>query len=183
MRRAIMDNKLVMDNWLLLFCKARQEQRAQQHLMNQGIESYFPTITVNKLRAGKRVQAIEALFPRYLFIKNHEQLNLAAVRSTRGVNGLVRFGESLAYVSADLVQQLIVQQTDLQKKMMQQQVFRAGEKLQILTGPFAMLNAIYQMPDGENRSFVLLNFLGQSTRLPIENSALERLEPLQLLTA
>lgn len=178
-----MDNNVVMDNWLLLFCKARQEQRAQQHLMNQGIESYFPTITVNKLRAGKKVQAIEALFPRYLFIKNHTQLNLAAIRSTRGVNGLVRFGESLAYVSADLVQELLVQQADLQKKMVQEQVFHVGDKLQILAGPFATLNAIYQMPDGESRSFVLLNFLGQSTRLLMENSELERLEPPQLLTA
>lgn len=172
-----------MDNWILLYCKSKQELRAQQHLTNQNIESYFPIITVNKLRAGKRVQAAEALFPRYLFVKNHNQLNLTAVRSTRGISNIVRFGDALAYVPGSLVQQIAGQQADLQQKVATQQVFQPGETLHILSGPFASLNAIFHMPDGESRSIVLLTFLGQQSRVPLCNKVLSKVQPAQLLLA
>lgn len=162
-----------MDSWYLLYSKSRQEQRAQQHLANQGFESFAPHILVKKLRAGKTVEINEPLFPRYIFLKCPKPLNLSTIRSTRGVAGLVRFGDKLASVPTSLVHQLIQQQIVLQQQT-PTQPFQPGDKLEILNGPFASLNAVFQQADGEQRSIILLNFLGQQLQLSFENKDLNK---------
>ena len=99
-------------HWYLLYCKPKQELRAQQHLANQGFTSFVPQITLDKLRGGKWQQVTEPLFPRYLFlhISNAEQLNFRAIRATRGITDFVRFGSALATVPDQLVQQLTAEQ-------------------------------------------------------------------------
>lgn len=162
-----------MDSWYLLYSKSRQEQRAQQHLANQGFESFAPHILVKKLRAGKTVEVNEPLFPRYIFLKCPKALNLSTIRSTRGVAGLVRFGDKLASVPTSLVHQLIQQQIVLQQQT-PTQPFQPGDTLEILNGPFASLNAVFQQADGEQRSIILLNFLGQQLQLSFENKDLNK---------
>ena len=83
-----------MDNWYLLYSKPKQESRAQEHLANQGFESFVPHIHINKIRAGKQSTKIEPLFPRYIFLKAGADVNLASIRSTRGVAGFVKFGQA-----------------------------------------------------------------------------------------
>lgn len=163
-----------MDNWYLVYCKPRQEQRAQQHLANQGFESFVPLISVVKLRAGKRVKVTEALFPRYLFLKAPEHASLSSLRSTRGVNQLVRFGDELAKVPSSLIENLLQYQLSILTKKETTEPFQAGESLTILSGPFASLNAVFSMPDGESRSIVMLNFLGQQLQISLENTLLTK---------
>ncbi|EIW89376.1 transcriptional activator RfaH [Alishewanella agri BL06] len=162
-----------MDSWYLLYSKSRQEQRAQQHLANQGFESFAPHILVKKLRAGKTVEINEPLFPRYIFLKCPKALNLSTIRSTRGVAGLVRFGDTLARVPSALVHNLLQQQIVLQQQT-PTQPFQPGDTLEILNGPFASLNAVFQQADGEQRSIILLNFLGQQLQLSFENKDLNK---------
>ncbi|WP_333609578.1 transcription/translation regulatory transformer protein RfaH [Arsukibacterium sp.] len=163
-----------MDDWYLVYCKPRQEQRAQQQLLNQGFDSFVPMITVNVLRAGKKIQRTEPLFPRYLFLKSQAELNITAIRSTRGVAALVRFGDSLARIPSALVQSLLTQQLHLQQQLTAQQPFMPGDTIQILSGPFASLNAIFELADGDSRSLVLLTFLGQQLRLTLDNQQLAK---------
>ena len=162
-----------MDSWYLLYSKSRQEQRAQQHLANQGFESFAPHILVKKLRAGKTVEINEPLFPRYIFLKCPKALNLSTIRSTRGVAGLVRFGDTLARVPSALVHNLLQQQIVLQQQT-PTQPFQPGDTLEILNGPFASLNAVFQQADGEQRSIILLNFVGQQLQLSFENKDLHK---------
>ncbi|EJI85729.1 transcriptional activator RfaH [Alishewanella aestuarii B11] len=162
-----------MDNWYLIYSKSQQEQRAQQHLANQGFESFAPQITVKKIRAGKTVQLTEPLFPRYIFLKCPQTPNLSTIRSTRGVAGLVRFGDKLATVPSSLINHLLKNQLELQQQM-PVQPFQPGDKLEILNGPFANLNAVFQQADGEQRSIILLNFLGQQLQLSLENKDLSK---------
>lgn len=162
-----------MDNWYLIYSKSRQEQRAQQHLANQGFESFAPQITVKKIRAGKTVQLTEPLFPRYIFLKCPQTPNLSTIRSTRGVAGLVRFGDKLATVPSSLINHLLKNQLQLQQQL-PVQPFQPGDKLEILNGPFASLNAVFQQTDGEQRSIILLNFLGQQLQLSMENKDLSK---------
>ena len=61
-----------------------------------------------------------------------------------------------------------------QQQQPQQHPFQPGDALTILEGPFTSLNAVFQQPDGESRSTILLNFLGQQLHLTIENKSLEK---------
>jgi len=160
-----------MDNWYLLYSKPRQESRAQQHLANQGFESFAPQLTLSKMRAGKTTTKTEPLFPRYIFLKATPDVNLGVIRSTRGVAGFVKFGETLAKVPEQLIHSLINKQISLQQAA-PAHPFKTGDTLDILTGPFSSLNAIFQQADGESRSIILLNFLGQSLNLTLDNNSL-----------
>ena len=58
--------------WYALQYKPAQGDRALQHLQNQDITCFYPKITVEKIKAGKRTKKLEPLFPGYLFV-NLEQ--------------------------------------------------------------------------------------------------------------
>lgn len=163
-----------MNNWYLIYSKPKQEQRAQLNLANQGFESFAPLVTTSKIRGGKTAAVTEPLFPRYIFLNSVQTPNLALIRSTRGVAGLVKFGDKLASVSSALVHSLMQYQLALHAESKTLTLFKPGEKLEILTGPFAGLNAVFQYADGEQRSMILLNFLGQQLELSLPNQDLTR---------
>ncbi|WP_445425026.1 transcription/translation regulatory transformer protein RfaH [Alishewanella sp. HL-SH06] len=160
-----------MDNWYLLYSKPKQEGRAQEHLANQGFESFVPHIHITKIRAGKHITKTEPLFPRYIFLKAACDVNLSSIRSTRGVAGFVKFGQTLASVPEQLIHGLLNQQIALQQQA-PAPVFQPGQPLEVLSGPFASLNAVFQQADGDSRSIILLNFLGQQVKLAMNNSNL-----------
>ena len=72
--------------WYVVQSKPGQAERAAQELQNQGFEVFCPTIKVERVRSGKRMEKIEPLFPGYVFIELSELTsNWRPIRSTRGV--------------------------------------------------------------------------------------------------
>ncbi|HFC29569.1 MAG TPA: transcriptional activator RfaH, partial [Oceanospirillales bacterium] len=93
-----------MKQWLAVHSKPRQETIAEENLARQGFEVYCPKIQIERKKRGKRIKVIEALFPRYLFVKfksGHD--SATSIRYTRGVTQIVRFGNELAIVSDDII--------------------------------------------------------------------------------
>ena len=66
--------------WYVIQSKPRQEAKACQELQKQGYEVFLPTIEVEKVVGGQRIQKEEVLFSRYLFI----QLNHPDAATPRG---------------------------------------------------------------------------------------------------
>ena len=52
---------------------------------------------------------------------------------------------------------------------------KAGDRVRIMSGPFKDLEGVFQMPDGEQRSIVLLNILGKESKLEVMNRDIEKL--------
>jgi len=156
-------------NWYLAASKPRQEQRAVEHLHNQGIQGYCPTVKVEKIRRGKKHIVTEALFTSYLFIHISDQNPLwHKVRSTRGIRDWVRFGGNIAKLPEQLVEALIKSDIDPENDVVISR-FDSGDPVRILTGPFSGLKAIFDKPDGESRSMILVEFLGQINKLKVSN--------------
>lgn len=156
-----------MHTWHLLHCKAQQQERAQWHLANQGLEVFCPYWQVEKRRRGKRQQVTEPLFPSYLFILlDRTADNFNAVRSTRGVNGFVRFGGAPAVVPEQVISSL-QERVQTENQQAPKSLYQQGSKVEVLSGPFAGLNAIYDIRDGEERCFVLIDMLGKNQRLSV----------------
>ncbi len=81
-----------------------------ENLGNQGFKCFLPTIRVERLRGGHRAMISEALFPRYLFVYLEAgRSNWSAIRSTRGVSHLVRFGGIVARLPSSLIDALTEQ--------------------------------------------------------------------------
>ena len=163
-----------MSHWYLIYTKIRKEQCALQNLEQQGFECYLPEILAEKLRSGTMAVVPEPLFPRYLFIRlgtGLEGQSWAPIRSTTGVSRLVAFGTTPAKVADELVE-VIRLQTGGPDSLRRQ--FEPGQAVVITQGPFAGLDGVYQMSDGESRVMVLLNILSKSVKLAIVPTSIRK---------
>lgn len=157
--------------WLLAYTKPRSESLAQEQLLRQGYEVLCPLIRVQKRRRRRWSWLEEPLFPRYVFVGAEDEQAWAPVRSTLGVTSLVKFGLQYATVSADLI--ALLQQGN-QDSLPHRPVFLQGQKVRIIAGPYASLDAIFEMSEGDERATVLLDLLGRQNRIEV---AWEQLVP------
>lgn len=156
-----------MDHWYLIHSKVRQEQVALDNLERQGYACVLPMMCVEKLRRG-RLQAVqEVLFPRYLFVRLGSGLDAQSwgpIRSTVGVSRMITFGQTPARVSDDLIDELRRRSASTE---VQRRVFEPGEPVMVTQGPFAGLDAVYQMTDAQGRVMVLLDILSKQVKLTV----------------
>ncbi len=90
-----------------------------------------------------------------------------------GVSGLVTFGATPAKVDNSLIDLMRQQEQGLSHEP--ERLFAQGETLLVVVGPFAGLEAIYQMPSGENRAMVLIELMGKSAQMQIAPASLRKL--------
>jgi transcriptional antiterminator RfaH len=151
-------------HWLLAYTKPRQEHVAEEHLLRQGYDVLCPQIRVQKLRNRRWTWVDEPLFPRYLFVGAAPEFSWAPLRSTVGVTSLVRFGGQIAPVPEALIETLLSNATESQ---FQRPLYRQGQKVRIIAGPFATLEGVFEMAEGESRATVLLDLLGRRNAVRI----------------
>ena len=161
-------------HWYVIYTKPRQEQRALLNLERQGYECYLPLIPAEKLRCSVVSVVQEPLFARYLFIQlgvGQSAQSWAPIRSTQGVSRLVTFGAEPAKVNPELIETLRTHTKTLGDEPARR--FNPGDRVQIKEGPFAGLQAVYQMTDGERRAMVLIEILGKLSKLTFEPANLQ----------
>ena len=145
--------------WYAVATKARDEAMAKANLERQNYRVFLPTISLKKRRRGRWVPVTEPLFPGYLFVS----LALGAddpapIRSTVGCIGLVRFGQAHIPVPLSLIAAL---QGASDSAMDTPLPFNRGDKVRFTAGPFAGIEAVFDMPRGADRAQVLLELLGK----------------------
>ncbi len=166
----------IMGCWFAVCSKPRQEAVAEENLVRQGFHVYLPRLRIRRRRRGQWIDSIEVLFPRYLFIRiDPLQRNMAPVRSTRGVVGLVRFGGQPAVVP-DEVMDALLQCQDPASGLHQENrtPFSAGDRIKLVDGPFAGMEAVFAEQDGEKRVTVLLELLGKSNKVRVDRDWVTR---------
>ncbi|MFK8030323.1 MAG: transcription termination/antitermination NusG family protein [Gammaproteobacteria bacterium] len=158
-------------DWFAVYTKPQQEQTALVNLERQSFECYLPMAEESAPRRNARSKRRnEPLFPRYLFLgAASQEQNLAAVRSTRGVVGLVRAGLELTKIPASII-------TALKTRMhpesglirLDSKALKTGDKVQLFVGPFADMEGVFQEHRGETRSLLLLEILGRKTTVEVD---------------
>lgn len=156
--------------WYVVTSKPRKDAEAETQLTNQGYTVYRPLAKRLRKQRNKMVTSVESLFPCYLFIElDQVNDNWGPIRSTRGVNNIVRFGNEPAAVPHELIQQLRIQEDNLSERAIDLDRFHTGDEVLIHEGPFKGLTGIFAHYDGEQRSMILLTLLQQKpTKLAID---------------
>ncbi|MFL7023330.1 transcription/translation regulatory transformer protein RfaH [Enterovibrio norvegicus] len=163
-----------MNPWYLLYCKRSEQQRAEQHLKRQGVDCYYPQVSVEKIRRGKRSSILEPLFPNYVFASfDPEKISFTTIRSTRGVVDFVRVGAKPQLVPLDLIKNLmVIEDCDDQRESLSE-VWKDGDAIAISQGQFEGMEAIYKEADGELRSILMINLLNKQVEVSLENEILD----------
>lgn len=158
--------------WYVIQCKPRQDLRALENLQRQGYSCYLPTLNVEKLRCGRKLDVPEALFPGYLFIQlDTIRDNWSPIRSTRGVSQIVRVRDQPLPVRNEIVESI---RQRLEGKELRVPCFRPGERVLITEGCFAQLVAIFVANDGAERVTLLLSILHREQTLSFPVSGVRK---------
>ena len=162
-------------HWYLIYTKPRQEKCALQNLEQQGYQCYMPLLPKEKLRQGALAVTDEPLFPRYLFINLAQDFmakSWSPIRSTKGVSRLVRFGAEPAKIDDALVDMFRAHETSAIAEP--ERLYKVGEQVQLTQGPFAGIEGIYQMADGDRRVMVLIELMSKKVAVPVEMGAFRK---------
>ena len=164
------------EHWYAVFCKPRQEAVAEENLRRQDYGVYLPRIRLRQRRRGQWAHVVEALFPRYIFVRINPALrSTAPVRSTRGVVGLVRFGGQAVVVPDQMIEALM-QRGDAASGLHEHpgEQFCSGDRVQFVEGPLAGMEGVFTQHDGDARVIVLLELLGNANKVRISRDWVTR---------
>lgn len=159
-----------MKRWYVVTTKAGGQDRAEDNLGSQLFEVYNPKIRVETGKTDPQYR-LKPLFPRYLFVNFDPALRSAmTVNSTQGVSKIVAFGGELATISEEVIQELKRRVPKIGPT--NPLGLTKGQKVVVTGGPFDGIEAVFDEPDGEKRSFIMLQMLGKIQRLTVPNKQL-----------
>ena len=163
--------------WYAVHTKPKQEDRAINNLTSWGIETLAPKLmeTSERPRDGQRCR-VTPLFPRYVFARFDATAMYAKVRFTRGVEGIVGFGEHATPID-DLAIALIRQriQPDGFVRMRQAE---PGDLVEVVDGPFRSLVGVFDRElSSRERVLILLTSIGSCTRLQVARGSIRKVSP------
>ena len=161
--------------WYLVYSKPQQEIVALRNLEQQAYHAYLPLLSEKKRVRGIHKTVSGPMFPRYLFVELDAQFdNWSPIRSTRGVSGLVRFGQQAARVPTDFILGLQENAERLREWVIQAAKFNPGDTVTLMDGPFKGYEAVFQTRKGHERAIVLLDIANRHTQLAVDMDMLEK---------
>ena len=163
------------NNWFLIQLKPNSHRIAERNLKRQGYDTFLPIHEITKRKKQKFIKELRPLFPGYMFVKfNPMSVIWKSINGTFGVSRLVSFGKKPTAVPSDLIMELI-KRCDEFGKIIPMQKFEVGNKVEVINGPFAKFIATVDNINSEERVYLLLNYMGQNTRIKVEKNNIKNI--------
>jgi transcriptional antiterminator RfaH len=154
--------------WFCLKSQPKHEHIAAAHLrQNSAVEVFLPRIRFKRATRQGTVWVTEALFPGYLFARFDWQSTLRLVQHSRGVRGVVHFGERWPAIPDAVILELqqAVGATGLHTIP---ENLKPGDEVEITEGAMRGLRAVVtRVMPGRERITVLMEFLGRQTMIEL----------------
>ena len=163
-----------MEHWYALNTKPNSEYQVAVALKERGIKTYLPEVEALK---AYQTRKSKPLFPCYLFARaDLESLDLSQLQWTPGLRNIVAFGERPVPVSDQIINLIRCQLSENKATGgLSDCPFQPDDPVRITTGPFQDMLAIFEGPiTSAERVQVLLNILGQASRVQVDVTNLEK---------
>ena len=159
-------------NWYAIYTKPKSEDIVSQKLRQAGLEVYNPKMRVKKYVRNRYCEAIEQLFPRYLFARFEADKYLWMITYTRGVKKVVG-SRNIPWPVADGVIDFIRSNEKDGFIIRRCEEITEGDTVKIAEGPLSGLTGIFkQIIKGTERVILLLNAIEYQARVIIEGASL-----------
>jgi len=160
------------ERWYVVYTQPNREFRAQTQLAAQGFRVFLPRYRKTVRHARKLMTVGAPFFPRYLFVAlDLSQDQWRSVNGTIGVTSLVMDGASPRAVPYGVIESF-VGVSDKDGFVHLGDALKVGERVRVLTGPFADLLGDLIRIDGARRARVLLHLLGGAVAASIDRGDL-----------
>lgn len=166
---------LARKSWFVVHTKPRSEECAATFLHDRAVPTFLPRLLVNKRHGSRRWQALEPLFPGYLFAHfQPEPMVISRVRWALGVKRLLSDGEAPIPVPDDVIAYLRERMGD-RGYITPDLGLAPGTRVRFTSGPFALLEGIIVSPPSRaQRVRVLLHILNAGVSIEADADLLER---------
>ena len=159
--------------WYVAQVKPNAQGLAITNLLRQGFEVFHPVRRVTRRAGGAFKAALRPLFPGYLFVGLGEVSPvLSRVNATRGVARLVSFGDFPRPLPGELVAGLRAR-CDNAGLLTECDSLKAGDRVRLLSGPFADYVARVETLAEGARVWAVLEAARNPTRVNILASEVE----------
>ena len=161
-----------MKNWVLLQAKTHKEDFLWGEICARGIECFYPRIRVQTINS--RARKIRPYFPGYLFVYiETSSAEAAELHWLPGATGWVRFGDEPAAVPKSVVNGIRRNVDELNANGGETALKRMkhGNEVEILEGPFAGYEAVFDKHISGNERVRVLLKLVKSQQMPVEMPA------------
>ena len=159
--------------WYVVYTKSQKESQVARLLENQHkLTVYLPEV----YQKYRNLLQLRPLFPRYLFVQmNLEKMELDVVNFTPGVIKVVSADDTPLPLRNTIIEAIRQEVERLNESGgLPLQRFEEGEKVRLLSGPLAGLEAVFvRHLNARDRVVVLLRFLGQENQVEIDISKIE----------
>jgi transcriptional antiterminator RfaH len=159
--------------WFCLKSQTKHEHIAAAHLrQNSTVEVFLPRIRFKRATRQGTAWVTEALFPSYLFARFDWQASLRLVQHSRGVRGVVHFGERWPAIPEAIIRDL-QQAVGTEELRTIPETFVPGDEVEITEGAMRGLRAVVtRVVPGRERIAVLMEFLGRQTMIELPRNFL-----------
>jgi len=167
-------NAVASSFWFVAQTSGRAEQRACDFLNQKALTTYLPRLLVRRRHGSRRWQALEPLFPGYVFVRfDPNPETLYRVRWTPGVVRLLGDGEMPIPVSDEVVRYLQGREAHSGFIVPRKRLV-SGQRVRFASGPFSMLEGIIERPaTREDRVRVLLTLVNILVAVEVDADVLE----------
>ncbi len=161
-------------DWYLAYTKPRQEEIARVNLEPQGFESYLPLYKKFRKTEQGPVSVFEPMFPRYIFFRPGKPgQGISAVRSTKGITTIVRFGFEPAVIDEVLLHRLRqLEQERNRATLVELSNLKAGQTVRLKHTALGDVEGLVQSVSSK-RVAVLLDILGRPAVVQLEHHQVE----------
>ena len=162
-----------MNQWYLIQFKPNSHRVAELNLRRQRFETFLPMQKITRRKASRFVSDLKPLFPGYMFVSvNSDLAPWRSINSTIGVSKLVNFEGKPKPLPLQLISSLMLR-CDTSGTLLPPKSLSVGDSVEMLTGPFANFIATVDTIDPEQRIWVLMDFMGQKTRMQVTADQLQ----------
>ena len=160
--------------WYLAYTKPRQEEIARVNLDQQGFESYLPLYKKFKKTEQGPVSVFEPMFPRYIFFRpGRAGQSISAVRSTKGITTIVRFGFEPAVIDEELLRRIRqIEQDRHHATLLELSQLKPGQAVRLKHTALGGVEGLIQSVSSK-RVAVLLEILGRPAVVQLEHHQVE----------
>ncbi len=163
--------------WFVAQLRPQGLARAQVHLGNQGFQYFAPEMQTSTIKAGVARQVRKPLFPGYLFVSfDPSAASWTAINSTRGIARLIATNTSAPTpLPAALIAGLRAR-CDASGLLLPPANLEIGDRIRVLSGPFADLVTTIETLPGAQRIGVLVDLMGRKVRTSLPRDQVEKMD-------
>ena len=162
-----------MNQWHLIQFKPNSHRLAERNLLRQGFETFLPMQKITRRKVSRFVSDLKPLFPGYMFVSvNSDLAPWRTINNTIGVSKIVSFEGKPKPLPLKLISGLMLR-CDASSTLLPPKSLTEGDSVELLTGPFANFIATVDTTDPEQRIWVLMDFMGQKTRMLVTADQLQ----------